>query len=997
MAHPDLCSSKEAMEEAASFMVSNCPSDLAKQDYFGQKFGQVESCANFLVRRGPRALQVARASGNLTDLWKDCWDERSKSAKDGRAQAANIVQEVRDLMQQLVKGDLDFFPWPPEDKGPTDDEDRSYIATLALKHNYLKGSSPRIQIHDLGSFRRDPVLNAPVQDLFSGRNTFLVNTSGSGKTRLLYEGLCQNWGFYFTGAVDVTGLGSKDVDMILGTAMFRQTELGFCSLPDDGLPGLEQLSLCNKRAVWRRFSEMLLARLLLFREFLQQVALLSLDDNEEDFQRRWLLLQLHTPILNVPDIFREISRVLSNVAEDYLRETIPALLVEVRSLCGDLGFADRLFITMDESNVLSNQYVDSFRDENGDYPILKEVLRTWQSYTRDLPITIIAAGTDIPLSDFLQDEWMNFHWSSNTGHFDTIELQSRYIARYLPPRLAETEAGQALLRRAWTWLRVRHRQTALLVTALMEQGFQSPHTLLNQVFLRLSNFQGSEDGAEWISKEPPTEWIQAKDYDPYPCEFLSADTLLRSTVHEILFHYIATGEHPPYFGYDRVGLVSRILGRFVDTEMQQIAIDEPITLCCAMKWFIKKYRSKKTYEQFLRYFQHSTVRRPYSPTTFICIYLLYAMQSRPLSSVFRLLAADSTWAEHEAQLVVMSKQAESGICSVDATEANTLLSGPNPLAFNAQTRDDVLAWLRHERNAAFCICPSNCSANLLFVVRIQANYMWVALKTTGGGHGAYYTVTPDLSESLLDNLFPQKLFRAKSTADLVSAIVALPNSDLSSTKYPLLRVIASFPNEPEIASATKKLADAPAACLDLKLFKQITKSIPHNNLALGLWHGLLRKPRVWETVEPERRRSSRVPSLPKQRNPVSKSSRRSEPLHMPPARANKRLSATDPSIAPSKRAKSEPPSVKPSSASKPSSATKPVNRSPAKGLKRLSPVDEDEIEAPRSKRAKSAKPPSRAPPSTSPKSSSRRAKTVPPIEPSPARRSSRLSEGKSKT
>ncbi|KAJ7655412.1 hypothetical protein B0H17DRAFT_956478, partial [Mycena rosella] len=37
------------------------------------------------------------------------------------------------------------------------------------------------------------------------------NTSGSGKTRLLFEGLCHEWGFYFASKRDSSGLGWYDL------------------------------------------------------------------------------------------------------------------------------------------------------------------------------------------------------------------------------------------------------------------------------------------------------------------------------------------------------------------------------------------------------------------------------------------------------------------------------------------------------------------------------------------------------------------------------------------------------------------------------------------------------------------------------------------------------------------------------------------------------------------------------------------------------------------
>ncbi|KAJ7479815.1 hypothetical protein FB451DRAFT_1031848, partial [Mycena latifolia] len=40
---------------------------------------------------------------------------------------------------------------------------------------------------------------------------FLMNTSGTGKTRLSFEGLCRHWGFYFIMAQDANNLGAMNI------------------------------------------------------------------------------------------------------------------------------------------------------------------------------------------------------------------------------------------------------------------------------------------------------------------------------------------------------------------------------------------------------------------------------------------------------------------------------------------------------------------------------------------------------------------------------------------------------------------------------------------------------------------------------------------------------------------------------------------------------------------------------------------------------------------
>ncbi|PBK97970.1 hypothetical protein ARMGADRAFT_1136387, partial [Armillaria gallica] len=109
------------------------------------------------------------------------------------------------------------------------------------------------------------------------------NVSCSGKTRLLLEGLCLNWGFYYTATVDCFELGSKDMDEALRC------------LDDQGhfhdvLPSRKNLAFgpylgFNRQYTYRLFSHALLGHLLFFTRFSpSMLETLSADD----CRRRWL-------------------------------------------------------------------------------------------------------------------------------------------------------------------------------------------------------------------------------------------------------------------------------------------------------------------------------------------------------------------------------------------------------------------------------------------------------------------------------------------------------------------------------------------------------------------------------------------------------------------------------------------------------------------------------------------------------------------------------------
>ncbi|KAJ7741221.1 hypothetical protein DFH07DRAFT_59702 [Mycena maculata] len=88
----------------------------------------------------------------------------------------------------------------------------------SLKILTLEERGPRLVIlNKLGSFAGDPLLKLRIENIFMrGKRTLLVNTSGSSKT---IEGLCHEWGLYFTSRQDASHLGSYDLHRILNTTL----------------------------------------------------------------------------------------------------------------------------------------------------------------------------------------------------------------------------------------------------------------------------------------------------------------------------------------------------------------------------------------------------------------------------------------------------------------------------------------------------------------------------------------------------------------------------------------------------------------------------------------------------------------------------------------------------------------------------------------------------------------------------------------------------------
>ncbi|KAJ7770114.1 hypothetical protein B0H16DRAFT_1517306 [Mycena metata] len=90
---------------------------------------------------------------------------------------------------------------------------------------------------------------------------FLVNTSGSGKTRLTFEGLCQDWGFYFSATDNASGYVAQDMTAILETRLPHESRFVQDLSPwTDFTRRLK--SSDNQQIAAHHFNAVLLARLL---------------------------------------------------------------------------------------------------------------------------------------------------------------------------------------------------------------------------------------------------------------------------------------------------------------------------------------------------------------------------------------------------------------------------------------------------------------------------------------------------------------------------------------------------------------------------------------------------------------------------------------------------------------------------------------------------------------------------------------------------------------
>lgn len=249
--------------------------------------------------------------------------------------------------------------------------------------------------------------------------------------------------------------------------------------------------------------------------------------------------------------------------------------------------------------------------------------------------------------------------------------------------------------------------------------------------------------------------------------------------------YIIVGTHPPCYGINRVDIVNSGVGEFKDKDMMEISLDQPGPTIAAAVWLSaashsrEEPRSLTSFEDFCSYFYGRWPNGDtYAATSYVAFYLAHAFKdegSRLLSDIFTVPSAPG-WLDMNrkvsTRLVILQKDNHNVIKEFIVTTSALLPESP-PLGYAASTPKDVIAWLRHERSGAFCLCPSGCGADLIFVLRHRGVFVWVLLRVAGQG-----STTPLHTDKLysefeqlsIENLFPNDKVRFTSPLILIEGL-----------------------------------------------------------------------------------------------------------------------------------------------------------------------------------------------------------------------------------
>jgi hypothetical protein len=352
---------------------------------------------------------------------------------------------------------------------------------------------------------------------------YLCDTSGSGKTRLLLEGLHRHWGFYFTACNQPDGVGSSDLRLAL-----QKLDDSLISITPTNEPIVKRE---NVQRAEHTFLAVLCARVTIFRVFVECALELGLVIASQ--KHSWLLLQLQPKSIFGTDVFHELARDMgcgSDLEDDHernsalvaLREQVEKELEEVQRLLG----AKRLSCIIDEGQRTMDMLTTCFRsdtDPNQPRPVIRSLVDTF-SIMDDI---IISAGLSIhtlesalssALSSVVNDGGQMIITATGLG--DCEADHRAYLNRYLPRNFLNTPSGEHLLSRVGFWLHgryvelfifmanadpsVRHRFTALYLLRLLTNSLEAPHRTLDDFIEEMTLFRPL-DGADVVEKPGNTK------------------------------------------------------------------------------------------------------------------------------------------------------------------------------------------------------------------------------------------------------------------------------------------------------------------------------------------------------------------------------------------------------------------------------------------------------------------------------------------------------------
>ncbi|PVF96380.1 hypothetical protein CPB86DRAFT_874942 [Serendipita vermifera] len=762
----------------------------------------------------------------------------NESPQSGPRRDINTVQNSIDefIATELRPKIEEFFRsprlphWSPA--GLASEETQKFYQELAIP---LVWGEPSLLFQNL---RENPNPNG--DRLFEKRHKILCNTSGSGKTRLLLEGLCRKWGFYFVAARGPDAIGSQDLQAMVES---MPDSLGWIRdiFTTSDCEKVASANNSNQTIAFNRISRVLIARWKIFNVFIDVAKSCHGGRLPDEIKYDWLLFQALPPVLTIAtkemDVFLAfIDTCLFNVGDGVLE-------VLDKATVRDVPGSDQFFYVLDEVQVAGRIHKVCFSDADGKLrrPVLRPIIR---KMTQNSPFPVIVSGTGFSLEHFkdVLTSGVGKHSSQTwtvqhtTGDFTLQEVQSSYISRYLPSSFLNSLSGTLLGDRMFKWLRGRHRFTARFLEELLKgswkaDGPSSPHKMLNVYVKALSEFYPLDASSTVLDLEPS---VASPKIDSFEWEKIEHEAGLLDVLAKSIYDFLTRGSYPMWY-YDKQTLVEYGLARF--PEEGKVEIVEPLAIISIIRYFESKGRTIT--RNILQSLQDNK-GTAFEEAVLWAMTRLLRGQYR-LTDILEFKGPAPDWASCTAQIVARSSNQ---FVDFDIITQQLDWSG-NSIAIRAITVDQVTSWLK-TGEAGWCLPGPLMGPDLMARVRLD-NGKIILLVIQAKCHmaGNVQTTAAQVSTSAIESLISKTWYhsivkgnrgtrqRAQHKINsMLDAIDTENQSPASAGQRPILRIVASFPLVVDLNSRAKSVRAAldkdshPLALLSTSALTSVLATVP---------------------------------------------------------------------------------------------------------------------------------------------------------------------------
>ncbi|KAH7107103.1 hypothetical protein BKA62DRAFT_668141 [Auriculariales sp. MPI-PUGE-AT-0066] len=707
------------------------------------------------------------------------------------------LQSYEPLIRQFLQDDITHPEWsmPHECDGAATwprPADRSRIEQLRML-KFGEQNRPDMLLYGLGHLEQvDTGFAERFKHLMSSdEHTVLLNASGTGKTRMVFEILSRVWGLYFTCASDKqTPYGSSDLAFVL--AYLRGTALGH------HWSTWQQPLAQNIRRARHAFNGVIASRLLIFRLFCDLVE--SLHIEESIARRKWLLLQLRSDVIfGSPndDLFDRLRLRISPLD--------PALVEKcIKSLTSSPCTFTLSFVAIDEANVASGMHQASYAMSDGKTlaPVLREIMCHFSS---TFPTQrLLVSGTRIDMN-IVQDALGSGKSKQSRarlvcalGSFDTLERTRHYLNHFLGP------LSKAKVTRMHSWFQGRHRFLANCVEHMLMLGLSQLDAFIQMAVVSLTGYDINN-----------VEWELERLYSLIRQDFELSGSFAARQLREALFAYALRNQQSKLWSnvQDYVSLGLALL----DDDTTHASIWEPLVFYRLLTWIDNGSESSRI-ERLLKQQLNSSLRISHSLSSISGIASYFFRLHAPsvykqvnLADYLDFQGAIPGWAAATAE-IILPPCIRSGNIRIK-----------HPVAFSitaANCPEDVLHWMRGSDHP-FLIPDDDLGADLLFFLRLKQVNLGptaIILVTLQLSKSSRFTRHPATIVPIQPSMFYLNATHHRNT--IMKTIKSLPNlptnlNRAGSYSYSMLRIInCAKPFRPPTGR------EPPVACLQVDALLQ---------------------------------------------------------------------------------------------------------------------------------------------------------------------------------